>query len=148
MKIKAAQAGAILIAGLFFCLDRIAKHTAIRFPQSTSYIVEPWIGWEYFENTGIAFGIPVPLVATILITPLLIWLFIYTYRQQKVLSFFHFLSLALLIFGALSNFFDRLYHGFVIDYLRIYTSVINLADAMVVGAIILYLLDDLQTTKK
>ena len=49
------------------------------------------------------------------------------------------LSLILIISGALSNFIDRILIGATIDYIRIFTGVINLADVMiVVGASLLF----------
>ena len=42
------------------------------------------------------------------------------------------LSLILIISGALSNFIDRILFGATIDYIRIFTGVINLADVMIV----------------
>ena len=47
-------------------------------------------------------------------------------------------ALTLIIFGALSNFFDRLFLGAVVDYLDLkYYSVFNLADVMIVFGVIM-----------
>lgn len=48
------------------------------------------------------------------------------------------LGASLLIAGALSNLIDRTVYGFTIDYIRMFTSIFNLADlSIVVGAILL-----------
>ena len=42
-----------------------------------------------------------------------------------------------IIFGAISNLFDRIKYGYVIDYLDLkYFTVFNLADVMIVGGVI------------
>ena len=47
---------------------------------------------------------------------------------------------ALIFFGALSNLFDRLLYHHTVDYLLIFTAVINLADVMIVGGFVIYFL--------
>lgn len=127
-----------LLGGSFFIFDQILKKLAANNIDFTWYIWKPWIGWEYFENTGVAFGIPIPWYMAFVYTPILIiGLFLY-FRGQKntLLSFF---GGVLIFFGAMSNLFDRISYHFTIDYIRIFTSILNLADIMiVVGALILF----------
>ena len=48
------------------------------------------------------------------------------------------LGASILIAGALSNLIDRMLYGVTIDYIRIFTSIFNLADlAIVLGAVLL-----------
>jgi signal peptidase II len=92
-------------------------------------------------NRGAAFGIlknQIPLfVFTSLVAIILIYL---NYKKNKDKeSFLYNLSLALILAGALGNLIDRLFFGFVIDFLdfRIW-PVFNIADsAITVGAFLL-----------
>ena len=45
-------------------------------------------------------------------------------------------ALLLIIFGGVSNLFDRIYFGYVIDWINISTSTFNIADIMIVLGII------------
>ena len=96
----------------------------------------------YVQNTGAGFGILAGRQNLFIIIALLIisGLLIYKYRSadHRLLD----LSLGLIIGGALGNVIDRIYLGYVVDYLdfRIW-PVFNLADSMVVigtGFFILY----------
>ena len=117
------------ILGLFL-IDRFLKIMA------TS---GQWAQLHYFENTGIAFSLPInPLVFWGVAGGLLAW-FVYEYRRKVHKSDFLFeLGFYLVIGGFLSNLFDRLTHGFVIDYFTFGADLIfNLADVMILlGAII------------
>lgn len=128
----------ILISGFFLLLDQGFKFFAFRYQDVAAYIVEPWIGWEYFGNPGIAFSLPIPHAAVLFLTPLvLLALFIfYAKKEHKTVLF---TLAAILIFGgAVSNYIDRFLFELTIDYIRLGTSVINIADIMIVtGAVML-----------
>lgn len=133
-----------LLGGFLFCIDQVLKYFA-RTNQATSFIWRDIVGWEYFENPGIAFSLPVPNLVIVLLTPLIIFgLFVWILRNPKMPNK-QYLSLSLIIAGAISNFIDRMMLGITVDYLRIYTSIINLADIMIVTGVIILLL---KTTKK
>jgi lipoprotein signal peptidase len=121
-----------LLIGSFFVIDRTLKAFAFA-NQSFNYsILKPWIGWEYFENRGIAFGIPIPWYFACLYTPVIlfiVWHFVKNKISQGIISS---AALLLITLGAISNLFDRIYYHFTIDYVRIYTSLINIADIMIV----------------
>lgn len=106
------------------------------YPTHTWYLWQPWLGWEYFANPGIAFGIPIPNVVLIIVTPfLLLWLA--THWQRQRLHSIAFLGIILIVAGALSNFIDRLLYAFTIDYLRVFTAIVNLADIMILSGMLL-----------
>lgn len=129
----------ILINGFFLLIDQLLKYFARANPDLTYYLWRPWLGWEYYANTGIAFSLPFPNWLIIILTPfiilgLIIW-YIKTYKLQ--VTSYRALAISLIIFGALSNFIDRIFFGATIDYLRILTGVINLADVMIAGGVLL-----------
>ncbi|MEK7084454.1 MAG: signal peptidase II [Patescibacteria group bacterium] len=122
-------------SGFFLFLDQILKYLARMNPDFTSYIIPRWLGWEYLPNPGIAFSIPFPNWLILVLTPpILLWLGILLAKnigQRPMVA----IGLAFIIDGAISNYIDRMLFGVTIDYLRVLTGVINIADIMIaVGA--------------
>ncbi len=128
-----------------FCVDRFFKNQAIAtdFPPLAGLF-----GWKPFLNEGIAFSIPIPAWLVALATvPFLVVagagiLLIATKKIRSALAPHPFppeaaplvlVSLTLMFSGALSNFIDRLLYRAVVDYIAIYTAVINIADLLIVA---------------
>ena len=125
------------VGGFLFLVDQVLKYLARVNPDFAYYIWKPWFGWEVFLNNGIAFSLPFPNWLIILITPVLLLLLIVWARDKKRGQLFYF-GVSLIVAGAVSNFVDRVLWGATIDYLRILTGVINLADVgIVIGASLL-----------
>lgn len=125
----------ILLSGCLFCFDQVLKYFAQTHQKYTWYLIDHAVGWEYFANPGIAFGISFPLIPLLIITPLTLWFFFYT---QKPRTYYSNVGFALICAGALSNMLDRIIYQYVIDYLRLITSMFNLADVYIlVGVFIL-----------
>lgn len=130
----------IMVSGFLFFIDQLLKYFA-RINQGYSfYLWKPWLGWEYFGNTGIGFSLPVPNWLVVVVTPMvllgLIYWFFKTYKSKPFIIYH--LSFILIIFGAVSNYIDRVLFGITIDYLRLLTGIFNLADLMIIiGVIIL-----------
>jgi signal peptidase II len=86
-------------------------------------------GWQRWFFTAIAFGV----------SGLLLWWLKQTTKEQLILS----LAFNLILGGALGNAYDRLAHGYVIDFLVVYYQdwvwpAFNVADsAICLGAILL-----------
>lgn len=137
MKNKIHLAIYIVISGFFLFTDQLFKYFAKANPNFSLYVWKSWIGWEYFANTGVAFSLPVPNWLVVIVTPMILGGLVYWFIK----SYYHIphakyhISLALVIAGAISNYIDRLFFGATIDYLRIFTGVINLADVMIVGGV-------------
>ncbi len=143
-----------------FIADRLLKYLSFK---GEFFIIPKFFKFTFFANPHLAFSLPVPQNATIILSILIIsilslYLFIIFYKRQKKLankgSFASLrmtlgdnpkreLALALfaILLGALSNFYDRLAFGFVIDYLYLWPiSYFNLADLIIGMGIILYAL--------
>lgn len=130
-----------LISVFFLLLDQTLKYFARTHQTFSYYLGTKWLGWEYFANTGVAFSIPLPSLITTRITPVIIVILLIVWRRNRNKhKLFHF-GIALIIFGAISNFIDRLAFGFTIDYLRVLTGVINIADIMIVAGMILLIIN-------
>lgn len=137
-----ARATIFISAGLFlFFIDRLLKSVALYY-FSEQYLINKYFGWQPFLNSGVAFGLPSPYWFTIFLTIPVITIFLFLiiarWRQQKFDYIFN--GLISIFLGALSNLLDRLYFHHTIDYILILTGVINLADIMIVGGFIIYLL--------
>lgn len=126
----------LLLGGFFLCLDQLLKYLIQINPDFTFYVWQPWLGVELFLNKGIAFSIPIPNWLVIILTPVLI-LLLFVWAKKEKRKFIFWFGIILILSGAISNFIDRILVGAIVDYLRIFTSVINLADVIIVlGAII------------
>lgn len=97
-------------------------------------------GWSYlaferFHNFGVAFNIPIPRILIIFTTLVcMVWVWRLVNRSP------HFRVYAVAItLGAISNFTDRIFYGYTIDYLRILYSIINIADLLVIWGVFMLL---------
>lgn len=132
----------IVIGGVLFSLDRWLKWQTLY----AVYISNPshkWFGWFPFHNPGIAFGLPVPNWLQILLTiPVLILIVVFFIKNisSKEPKFLKTLAFTLIFAGALSNLIDRVLYSFTVDYWLIVTSIINLADVLVVVGFLIYFL--------
>mgnify|MGYP002517984518 CR=1 FL=1 len=125
-------------------LDQWTKYLA------AEYLTQPIPLWpgvfelQYCENRGVAFGmlqgqrwIFIPLTLVV-VAVLLVMLFRSEWRRSRVFS----VSAALIIAGGIGNLIDRIFHGFVTDFLYfklIDFPIFNVADCYVtVGAVLLF----------
>jgi len=97
------------------------------------------IGVKLFKNPNL-YSIPLNsallyfLIGAVVI--LLCFLFFKSWQKRDFLLMTGF---SLIISGGLSNLFDRIYFGYVIDWIRVFflpISIFNIADLMIVGGII------------
>ena len=127
-----------LLSGFLFILDQFLKYLAFHNQSFRFYIIKPWLGWEYFPNPGIAFGLPIPQLFILILTPLILSSLAIWWLKNKNKTNHFYLGVCLIFAGALSNLIDRIVFSITIDYFRVLTSVMNLADiTIVVGAILL-----------
>jgi len=134
------------LTGIIFLLvaDRFLKQWALaELYNKKVTIIKKLFSLELFKNERIAFGIYLPETIIVMATAIIIFflVFILVWRLAKLNKPFAAIEAALLlmIIGAVSNLYDRLQFGFVVDYLNfVYWPVFNLADAMIsAGAIVI-----------
>lgn len=135
----------IIILGLI--LDRVSKIYAVNnFIENP--IESPFINLTYLENRGAAFGILQDkriffLIITIAIVCYLLYYFYKSYKTNPTILN---TALAMIISGALGNFYDRFVNGFVVDFLEFSFfsfPVFNVADIFVTlgcGLMIVYII--------
>jgi signal peptidase II len=128
---------------LVLFLDQLSKHLAVKnliLNQSVP-IIKGIFHLTLIHNRGAAFGIlknQVPLFIFISLFAIILIYFNLKKSRNKENIVFN-ISLALILGGALGNLIDRLFLGYVIDFLdfRIW-PVFNVADsAITIGAILL-----------
>lgn len=138
------------IAGLliFFILDRILK--AYFLASDIIWQEIPYVSFHFVKNTGIAFSISLPnwlLFPLMAAAGLFIFYFFRLSYERK--DFFPFIGLLSLIFGASSNFYDRVAYGYVIDYIDIKNfSVLNFSDIMITLGLIILLFSEFYKKQK
>jgi len=144
---------ALLLAAMFFVADRIFKYAALKGLWDMPIdLIGPWLRFEFAPNYFIAFSLPFGGQALLILTgAIILGLLFYVFYLflAKKLKWGFFFSLTTLIFGAISNFIDRMQYGFVIDYLSgRYFTVFNLADVLIVFSVCWLLIKTLKTDKK
>lgn len=137
-----APFGYAILSGVFLFIDRLLKWEALH-SWGTDRLIGQYFGWEPFLNDGIAFGIGIPLYIIVLLTIVIISLVLYFYNMHLKLSNGRtrpsaYFGLMLLLVGSVSNLVDRLIYHSAVDYLRIFTSVINMADVLIIVGFVLY----------
>ncbi len=121
-----------LIAVFFVVLDRFLKMYALMVDNHFG-LLGKYLKFNYVENYYIAFSLPLTgAFLSIFISCLVLALIFYLIKILKELKYFHSFLVFSIILGAMSNLFDRLRYGFVIDYFDLmYFTVFNIADIMI-----------------
>ena len=114
----------------------------------------PFFSITYVHNIGAAFSIFegqrwILAAVAFVVSVVIIYMLYRNNRQQKLEN----ISLALILGGALGNLFDRLYHGFVVDFLDVnfgdwHYPTFNIADCAICLGIGLFILSNYANPKK
>lgn len=127
-------AGWIILAA-----DRWLKYLAMEkffyYNQENFFIVKPIFSFAFFANDKMAFSLPLSptVVIPLSIFAILILLF-FIIKGIKDRKGTLLIGLWLILVGALSNLFDRLAYGYVVDFLRLWPiSYFNLADLLILA---------------
>jgi signal peptidase II len=121
----------LVALAIFFLVDRYLKLVAISSP--IKIIIKDLLNFNFVPNYQIAFSLPVsgPWL-NILISLVIITIFYYLILNYKHLKNLEFVSFFGILLGAVSNLFDRIKYGFVIDYFDLrWFTIFNIADAMI-----------------
>jgi signal peptidase II len=117
---------------IFLVLDRIFKWLVLKYPDFYS---NQFLELKLFKNSKLYFIDLNPYLSYSLIGSVLL-VFIILFLKTRNPGFL------LIILGGLSNFFDRVIFGYVIDYFRLSIlpiSFFNIADLMIISGILLIL---------
>lgn len=123
-------------------IDLFTKFIAKNDLQVQKNFVGDFLYLRYVENPWIAFSIPVTWITLKILTIVLIWvIFWYYYTEEKPKKcFFIDTAFVFLLWWALGNGYERIFHGKVIDFIGIkYFSVFNFADIFITIWVWLYI---------
>lgn len=137
-----------IFATFIFSLDRLAKFEIIDKLNETSYYVNDYINLDLIWNIGIGFGllstnsIVFYNLVTCLIGLVILYLFYLLILSDKLSKLIY----AIIIGGALGNFYDRLVYKAVPDFIDLHYNnfhwfVFNVADIFISLGIFFLLLD-------
>ena len=137
-------------------LDQVTKELVINFFNLyDSVALLPIINLTFVVNYGFAFGLlnnpslNQLLVSLVILAIILYFLYLLIKTQDKVFQ----LTLTLILAGALGNFIDRIFRGFVIDFIDIYIGkyhwpAFNIADSCITVGFVVLMINILFLNKK
>ena len=147
----------IILSAVIIVIDQIIKYFVLEFlaPVGSVTVINNLFSLVYVENRGAAFGIfqnQVWIFA--LITVLMIAFFVYILISGKIKGKLFTTSAILIIGGGIGNLIDRIFRGFVVDYLSLsfFPPVCNFADyCITIGAVLfvisMFIASDKKTEK-
>ncbi|HAZ16722.1 MAG: hypothetical protein A3H59_03915 [Candidatus Jacksonbacteria bacterium RIFCSPLOWO2_02_FULL_43_9] len=130
-------------AGALLVLDQVIK---LAYMTSPIFAERFWIFGPASLNMFLPFGIPFSDVAFWILAVVVwvicwIWFFLADRQYERVILFF-------ILFAGASNLYDRVRWGGVVDYIHIAgISVVNMADIIIVGAVIALIMQRLKSKK-
>ncbi|MCI6616179.1 signal peptidase II [Ruminococcus sp.] len=149
----------LIVGAVLIIIDQIIKYfvSAYLQPVGSISVIDNIFSLTYVENKGVAFGMfsDMRWIFVALTSILLVIIIFYMFKKRPKGKFFY-VCAALIIGGGIGNLIDRIFYGYVIDYLSLsfFPPVCNFADyCITVGTIMLviYLLffsDILDSSKK
>lgn len=114
---------------------------------NTVNIIPNFFKLEYLQNTGAAFSSFEGMRYILIIISLLIFVLIIKYiKKNEISRKLEIIPLGMILGGLVGNLIDRVFYGYVIDYLSFtifgYSfAVFNLADSFIVVGVILLVID-------
>ncbi len=144
-----------IIIALSVILDRVTKHLAVKYvmPNGKMPFIDGVLGFKYAENTGMAFGLMKNMrwVFIVTSTVVIIALLIFMIVRKKDIPPLLGISLSMVIGGGLGNQIDRIFYGYVVDFLEfqfVDFAIFNVADSFVTVGVVLIILDILFINKE
>ena len=127
--------------------DQLLKLWVIK--KGGFFIIRDFLDIGFYKNYGIAFGIPLPYYILFPLVAAALILIIGRYWKKLAQgNNWVWLACLLIVGGALSNMFDRLYWGYVVDFIHFsFGSTFNVADVMIVAGVVVLLGVELRRRK-
>ena len=132
-----------LVAKDVFKANQIIKYFVLTYLQPVGSVtaIDGLLDFTYVENRGVAFGMFSDMRwLFVAVTAVLIAIIIYIMFKKKPSGKMFYISAALIIGGGIGNLIDRIFYGFVVDYISVsfFPPVCNFADyCITVGTLLL-----------
>lgn len=134
---------ALIIGAVIVAADQIIKYfvSSNLQPIGSVSVIDNLLKFTYVENNGVAFGMFADMrwIFVALTSALLIAIIIVMFVKRPKGKMFY-ISAGLIIGGGIGNLIDRIFYGYVIDYISLsfFPPVCNFADyAITIGTILL-----------
>lgn len=145
----------ILISTLTLIIDILTKQLVINFmiENQSITLIKDFFSLTYAKNTGVAFSFLEGNVPLIIIITSIIILLILKYIKDTIQNKYEIIWYGLIIGGAIGNLIDRIFYGYVIDFLDFNLfgypfPIFNIADtAIVIGIFSLIILSFIEDKK-
>ena len=149
----------LIVGAVLVIIDQIIKYfvSAYLQPVGSVSVIDNLFSLTYVENKGVAFGMfsDMRWMFVTLTSVLLAIIIFYMFKKRPKGKFFY-ICAALIIGGGIGNLIDRIFYGYVIDYLSLsfFPPVCNFADYCITAGtimLVIYLLffsDVLDSSKK
>lgn len=127
----------LIAIAVLTAIDQIIKFFVERDlrPIREMPFIDGFIGWHYVRNTGAAFGsFSNSTVLLSVFTAVLLLVGIVALLMGKIKDKFYIVCAVIVIAGGLGNLIDRIFRGFVVDYIEVQFmdfAVFNFADILV-----------------
>ncbi len=142
----------LIIIAVLVAIDQIIKLLVIEHlePIGSLPIIDGFIQLKYAENTGAAFGSfsgKTSLLSVFTFAIIIVGV-VYLLTQKRKLDF-EYVCITLIISGGIGNLIDRVFRGFVVDYIEplfIKFAIFNFADILVTCscvALVIWMLYDI-----
>lgn len=132
-----------VISAIIVIIDQVIKYFVVGNLQSGDNIqfIGNLLTLTYVENRGAVFGIMQNMSWLFaIITVIMIAIFFYIIVKKKITNKLFISGVILVIGGGIGNLIDRLFRGFVVDYLQLsfFPPVCNFADyCITIGAVLM-----------
>ena len=143
----------ILSIILLVILDQLTKFLVVKLiPLNNAVIlIRNFLKFYYIQNTGAAFGMFSGYLILLIIITFVVLYFLYKEIKTSKIDNLNICSLVLIISGSIGNLIDRVFRGYVIDFIdvKIFNFPnFNIADISIVsGVIVLLYIILLKSTK-
>ena len=135
----------LILSAVVAGLDQLFKYLVVQnlAPDGHVTVIDHLLSLVYVENRGVAFGMfQNHIWVFALVTFLFIGVFVYLIVSKRFHGKLFYLASVLIIGGGIGNLLDRLFRGFVVDYLSLsfFPPVCNFADYCITFGAVLFII--------
>lgn len=125
----------LFIVGLVL-IDQVSKLLVVNYLSDKIVLINNFFSLDYVKNTGAAFGFFSGNIFFLVLITLALVIYLIYELKQNIEKKFNLLFIILIISGAIGNLIDRVFRGFVVDFISfiLFNSqmpVFNIADIFV-----------------